>query len=1421
MTGLLDTLATYVPELVVRRLTETPTLPTAPTTYSIPAAVLFADISGFSLLADELAQAGPDGAEALSTILNGVFSELISLITALGGDVVTFAGDALLAVWSATDEDATTAIRRASQCGLALQALFRNERLLSREQFAVRMGVGVGEVQLLHAGGVDGRWVWLVTGDPLLQAARASYDAEPGRVVLSPETWDLVQFQYGGHMYASGNVRLDAILSYTLPLRLLQPVVLVPEMEATLRAYVPHSVLTRLASGHESWLGELRRVTVLFVNLSDLHDSTTSVEQAHQAIATIQQILYRYEGSVNKVSVDEKGATLVAVLGLPPLAHEDDAVRGVQVALTVHTALPLQGRRCSIGITTGRVFCGEVGNEQRREYTILGTVVNLAARLMQAASNSILCDTTTYQLAQHRIAFDTLPAITIKGKPDPVAVYHPRKQVLASLPEQRTLVGRVMEQMTLTAAVQALVRSNAGGTGDELAPDTPFRSAQEQSMAFTPRVIIVEGEAGMGKSHLVEYVREQSDQVGVRLLTGAGNAIEHTTPYYPWRGIFSRLLDLDPAEDLTTQRQHLFDRLVQHPDLLLLAPLLDVVLPLGLTETEQTTRITGAERARIICQVLWQLFVDATTNSPAVLVLEDAHWFDPASWTLAQVMCQQPGACLVVLTTRPLNGTAPPEYLELLALPHTRRLRLAPASLAETIALASQWLGVADVPTSLATLIHEQAQGNPFFSKELTYALRDAGLITITDSGCHVASEAELIQALRLSSTVQSVITIRLDRLIWSQQLTLKVASVIGQVFAVRTLQAIHPLQPDEAALAADLAVLEELELIQYDATAPERTYRFRQIITQEVVYNLMAFAQRRQVHRAVAEWYERNYPDRLNDLAPILGRHFAQADDMRALQYYIRAGDVAMNVYTYQEAVAYYDRALDFIGRNPPDPRIQNQTAPSIKYLFLQRGRALELHSQLEDALDNYHSMEDLAHQRGDRGLEMAALMARARLYSLPAAATYDPPRAQELLEKALTFARKLLDRQAEAKILWNLMLTATMNQGDPQQAEVYGEQSLVLARELNLREQLAYTLNDLSMAYRTNGKLVRSLEVLEEARLLWHELGNVPMQTDNLARLSLGYFLGGDYDRAIHFSNKAFRIAQSTGNILGQGNSRFIVGLAYLERGLPGPALNTMEDAVALAEQTGNLIIQVGTRADLGWVYGTLGAVEHGLMLAHLALARADVQIPALRPWALAVMARLHIRMGDLQAAEAALQEDYRDLMTGGNTLLAPMLTALATGELALARGDYARAVLVLDDLLAYLERTGMEAFQIQVRYLKSQALLALNQEQAAYDLLQAARAAAETRGAGFSLWMILFALCQLETRRGDCHEAEHLHQQAHRVLAGIVDSIDLPALRTSFLAMPLVDAVMHKESYGEANRWDSGLPPFFQSHILGSCR
>ena len=220
-------------------------------------------------------------------------------------------------------------------------------------------------------------------------------------------------------------------------------------------------------------------------------------------------------------------------------------------------------------------------------------------------------------------------------------------------------------------------------------------------------------------------------------------------------------------------------------------------------------------------------------------------------------------------------------------------------------------------------------------------------------------------------------------------------------------------------------------------------------------------------------------------------------------------AGDAATRLYANAEAITHYGHALELVKGSAG-------TTEQIIHLYASRGRAQELSGQYDDALANYQEFESLARERDDGAMRLVALLPQATVHSTYTV-KFDPERGEELSKQALILARELEDHGAEAKALWNLMLLAVFASQDPQQAIGYGEQSLAIAREHDLREQLAFTLNDISRAYAAAGQTDQAWGAREEAGKLWRALSNLPMLTDNLTEGAAAHFEVGEFDRSI----------------------------------------------------------------------------------------------------------------------------------------------------------------------------------------------------------------------------------------------------------------------------------------------------------------
>lgn len=584
------------------------------------------------------------------------------------------------------------------------------------------------------------------------------------------------------------------------------------------------------------------------------------------------------------------------------------------------------------------------------------------------------------------------------------------------------------------------------------------------------------------------------------------------------------------------------------------------------------------------------------------------------------------------------------------------------------------------------------------------------------------------------------------------------------------------------------LTQLETTGLIRLIQTHPEFEYLFRHALVQDAAYESLLLSDRKKLHRQVAETLERLYPDRLDELAAVLGHHFAVAgDNHRALKYFTLAGNVSFGMNANAEAEQHYSRALN-IALDQPELLIDQ-----LVHLFTRRGRSLELLGRFDEAKANYQKMEILAAERGDRVLELAGLMAQVTIYAIPSS-TFDPEQGRILSGQALALAQTLGDKAAEAKILWNIMLLHFFTDNFQQGLE-FGEQSLALARAFALKEQLAYTLNDLAgYCYLPGGQYEQGQAALSEARAIWQELDNQPMLADNLTTSAFNYFLIGDFAQAHRLSSQAYQINQTIANLWGQAYSRLITGLYRMERGQSQQAIHAFEETIPLAEQAGFMPGQVIAGGMLAIQYGLLGDFDRALELARQAVALADSQIGFWRPHALGSLALVYLRLGNLAAAAEIMQQFNVETVDPSRFIISYIMAMLADCELGLAQKEYGRVIAASNKFLADLRLRQTYTYLPYLLYYRAQALLGQNQPEQANEALTEARALADKLDSKNILWPVLASLEKIEP---EAAQAKHLHRQAQEIIEYIANQISAKELRVSFLNLPDVRAVMAKHS------------------------
>ncbi len=854
-----EAFAAYVSPLLIERIACDRPVFGQPFAAEFEGAVLFSDITGFTGLTERIEASGPDGVERLSGQLNACFSRLIQIVDEHGGTVVKFAGDALLAVWPAEEVCLEEAARCAANCARAIVTAPTAEA-----SFAVKASVGAGGVVHAIFGGTGGRWVSMIGGAATEAARAAMTRCRVGEVALPP----------------ARSVGVGAAMVTARPKRLR-----VLPGDEWLHAHLPTAVLDRIAADQMGWMAEFRRVSVLFIQVLGVElRAASDLEVVQRALVTIQAEVARCGGSIDDTGEDHSALVVVAAFGLPGATHGDDAARATRAALGIVAASRGAGLRAGIGVGTGRLFCGAIGSAAVRSYSMVGDAMNRGARLMRLAHDEVLCDDETRRSAARHLHFEFLRHEVLQGRRGTVAIHRPSERRWQA-PAAGGLIGRDAERHLFRERLASLASSGIGG------------------------VIILEGEAGIGKSALLAELRAVARSSGVAFYQGGAEAIDAASTYHAWQPVFHELVGITAGMDARARATALLGMLaakeVAEPPL---APLLNPIFGTHLPENAITAEMAAQSRAEAVTRMLVQLLGQAAVAAPLVVAVEDCHWLDSASLALALALLRSVPRFLLVLVTRPLGADEPETWAALRAVAGSERLRLGPLLSAETVMLARRRLGVPQLDPALVRLVGERSGGNPFFTEELCHALRDSGHLRIAGGRCRLERGSSDEGPLDLPDTVQGVVSARIDRLSARERLAIKVASVNGRAFTLRMLESVHPVEADRPHLGECVKRLVALDFAAPLVTPEGETFEFKHSIVQEVAYGQLTFSQRRRLHQRVAEWIEREKPDE----DALLARHWSEAEvPERALHYLDRAGGEAIRRFANREAAGFLMRAI------------------------------------------------------------------------------------------------------------------------------------------------------------------------------------------------------------------------------------------------------------------------------------------------------------------------------------------------------------------------------------------------------------------------------------------------------------------------------------------------------------------------------
>jgi class 3 adenylate cyclase/predicted ATPase len=664
------------------------------------------------------------------------------------------------------------------------------------------------------------------------------------------------------------------------------------EQEREPLSYTPKHLAEKILTSRSALEGERKQVTVLFC---DLAHSTPIAERLgpehmhtllNQFFELALNEVHRYEGTINQFL----GDGFMALFGAP-IAHEDHARRAVLSALALqHTLKEADigkpyGVECQfrMGLNSGLVVVGSIGDNLRMDYSAIGDTTNLASRLQDIAEpGTTLISESTSRLIQGYIRVEALPPVEVRGKTEPVTPY----KALGTLPRRSPIVSR--GERTLSPFV---------GRERELATlETVFAQVE----AGSGQVVGIVAEAGGGKSRLLYEFRQRLQDKRVTYLEGRCLSYGSTIPYHPLIDILRHNCGISETDSPETINEKVrfalqevgMDAEDSTPYLLHL---------LGVQGgTERLAPLTlEAIRTRTF-DTLKQLSLKGSQRRPLIFEIEDVHWIDHTSQDyLASFVESLPGAAVLLLTTyRP--GYRPPWVEKSYATQVS--LHTLPPQHAVTVVHSTRQQQA--LPASLELVIIEKAQGNPFFLEELTRAVIEQG---------------DLQKEVVVPDTIQGVLSARIDRLPEAHKRLLQTASVLGREFSPRLLQALWeeptPLEP----LLVDL---KRLEFLYERARGEEPVYVFKHALTQDVTYDSLLTTRRQGLHAAAGHALERLYPDWLVERSEELARHYTEAGiTEKAVHYWHHAGQSAIQRSAHMEAIGHLRQGLGLLQTLPETP--------------------------------------------------------------------------------------------------------------------------------------------------------------------------------------------------------------------------------------------------------------------------------------------------------------------------------------------------------------------------------------------------------------------------------------------------------------------------------------------------------------------
>ena len=1192
---------------------------------SCQAYTMFVDLSGFTPLTEALMKRGVDGSEVLSIILNRIFDPMVCLVYRRGGFIPYFAGDAFTAIFPKTAQSQAWEIIHAAQ---ELRSFFNKKEVWNTRygsfKIGVKIGLSVGQVEWGIIG--DDYKAFYFRGDAIDNCAQSEHCAQQQEIIIDTPLFQQLPFIKDNFKPAAVNFyKLEK--EYQPAQAIIYPEFKAPPLSTTVaKQFLLDSVIKF------NQQGEFRSVVTVFISFTGVEDHDSLNEFA----SIVVNQFHKFSGYFKEIDFGDKGGVLVGFFGAP-VSFENNAERALELATTIENAAQKLQKNATLqykmGITAGVAYTGIVGGKERCQYAAVGNQVNLAARLMSHANWGEILVNQEIQKTRH-FNFKHTGDIQYKGIQGGIPTYLLTGRNIDDHPDYLgKMIGREKELISLQ------------------------NFAQEVFTQHAPGISYIYGEAGIGKSRIsYELKKNLQKDSNVTCFTCQADQILQK-PFNPFVYFLKNYFEQSPENSKSDNRQSFdkkFQQLLNQISLVKHKEAQEIYL-----EISRTRSVLAAQIGIKFPDSLWEqldakgkyqntlsaiitLFKAESMINPLLIELEDGHWFDESSIDLVSELIRQlPNypTCILVTSRYADDGSKPSiirkEILEEEVIQyHEIDLNILHPDV--LLDLATSRLG-GTLQKEFFKLLERLTNGNPFYAEQLLEYFSESDLLIKVNDQWILKDKS-----IRLSSSINSILMARIDRLSDLVKETVKAAAVIGREFELPVLTEVMNTHHSFAALDNNKNNLLREQIItaekgQIWRAMNELRYIFKHSLLREAVYDMQLRTRLREVHFSIAKAIEKVYADNLEDKYLDLSFHYEQADkEDQTIVYTKKAAIIARKNFQNKSALQLYNKLIRLL-ENKPDQQQelinallrkadileligQWQECETVLTTALQNAKALKHDGQLGKTYNSFGHLLILTGQytKAKNHLEKAIAHFEANGDEYGLLKAYGNlgnqyfrqgqyRKAEEYFIKSIELSKQFSSNSATAQIVANLGLTY-MNLGDFDAGIRYQKAQLEKCQEMKDKPGMAILSTNLGIVHFEKGEHDAALDWYQQGLELSQELGNKQLIAITIGCIGSVYERKGDYEKAMYNFEKDLEVAEELGDKQGIAITLGLIGQLHTVKGEFDKAIQFLERQLAICRE---LNYQKG----IAKAVNTLGDIYHHKTQSDISIKYYDLAIDVAR--------------------------------------------------------------------------------------------------------------------------------------------------------------------------------------------------------------